>query len=98
MNNMKRISIFLGIILVLLIAGALVFVFVLNPKLSGPPAGNSSNSNNPFGSSTQSQTTQSTGSSLMPITLQDGSTVVVPNFTTQNQPPDASPTQGYYIA
>ena len=91
---MKRTYIILGIVAVVLVAVLLVTFLVFNPKPSALPAGNSSN---PFASSSESQTVASTSSPLLPVTLKDGSTAVVPNFITKNQPPTANALVGYQV-
>ena len=95
---------------IIVIAGIVVFAFMLfylffYSAVIPTPGGNGLG-NNPFGNPAGNATTTggSTGSGsgttgpTIPVTLNNGSTVAVPDFTQTNQPSYASATNGYQVA
>jgi hypothetical protein len=95
---MKTIIIILGI-LVVIIGISVGVLFFISPKSPTPSQTNS----NPFGSATSGNTQPTQGgtqtSAEIPVTLENGGTVNVPDFTrTTTQLPSSSATNGYQVA
>ncbi|MEJ0053390.1 MAG: hypothetical protein WDN10_01505 [bacterium] len=84
-----------AVILVAIIA-VLAF-YLIRPHSAELPVQNPAT--NPFGTPAGTVTTTSgTSSDLLPVILNDGSTVQVPDFTKSNQPDWAGPAAGYQVA
>lgn len=98
---MKLVSWILGIILALVVIGAVWYA--LTPKPASAPAQNAQSGNqNPFGQSSgyvSATTTTAAGSSgSLMIAPASGAAIAVPDFTKTNQPPGADAASGYQVA
>lgn len=89
----QTITIAAGVILLILSVGILVGAyFFLQRQVVSEPAG--STGVNPFGS----LVSEPVASGTVAITLTDGSTVTIPDFSTTEQPEAASETNGFQVA